>query len=265
MPYISVIMGVFNAEATVFEAAKSILCGTMRDIELIVVDDASTDKTSEKLQEVLKDPRCLYMKNDKNRGLPYSLNQAIGIATGEYIARMDADDLSLPNRLKIQSDFLNSHPEFGFVGSAAYLTHEGIIYGKRRFKNEPGPNDLTVRNQFIHPTVLFRRSALEAVHGYRETASVYRCEDYDLYFRLYAKKIYGYNLSDCLLLYNEPPNKIKHSFKSRKSEFMTRIRGSFSLKKPLGLVRAVKCLAAPLLPPSVYFKIRNKRKENHPE
>ena len=261
---ISVIMSAYNAEKTVCRAAESILHGTYEDLELIMADDGSSDSTYAILQDIARqDSRCVCIRNTANKGLACSLNACLSAARGELVARMDADDCAFPERLRVQADFLTSHPDIGFVGSAAYLFHAGEIYGVRQFEERPSPSDLVRHNPFIHPSILFRRSCLQSVGGYRDSPFTHRCEDYDLFFRLYAKGIRGYNLPKPLLLYEEDPaDTSKHTIRSRICEFCTRLRGSAGLKKPLGFLLSFKSLAAVFVPRKLYLKIRSARKEN---
>lgn len=261
---ISVIMSAYNAAKTVRRAAESILNGTYQDLELIIADDGSSDETYQILQELsADDPRCICFQNKDNKGLAYSLNKCLTFAKGEFIARMDADDRSLPDRLKIQFDFLSGHSEFGFVGSAAYLVHNNKIYGIRCFPPAPSSADIIRCNPFIHPSMLFRRECFTKSNGYKDTPYTGRCEDYDLFFRLYAKGIVGHNLQQPLLLYEEDPSDTsKHTFRSRINEFCVRMNGSYRLKQILGMLLAFKSLAAVFIPSKLYLKLKSNRKEN---
>lgn len=261
---ISVIMSAYNAEKTVRRAAESILNGSYGDLELIIADDGSRDETYKILQQICaEDPRCICFRNETNKGLAFSLNRCLSFARGEFIARMDADDYSLPDRLKIQLDFLSRHREFGFVGSAAYLIDHNEIYGIRRFPARPSSADIIRHNPFIHPSTLFRCECFEKTNGYRDTPFTRRCEDYDLFFRLYAEAISGYNLPQPLLLYEENPyNTSKHTVRSRINEFCVRFCGSCKLKTALGLLLAFKTLVAVFIPKKLYLKLKRNRKEN---
>ncbi|MHA1713815.1 MAG: glycosyltransferase, partial [Candidatus Ranarchaeia archaeon] len=121
-PKVSVIMSVYNAEKHVKKAIDSILSQTFRDFEFIIINDGSTDRTSEILKSYA-DPRLIVV-NQANRGVTQSLNKAIGMARGQYIARMDADDISLPQRLEMQVEFLEEHPEVGLVGTSVITIDE---------------------------------------------------------------------------------------------------------------------------------------------
>lgn len=261
---ISVICAVYNGEKSILRAAQSILDGTYKDIELILVDDGSTDGTAAAILRLAEeDKRVKPVFNEGNRGLTYSLNKGLAAAQGQYIARMDADDFSYPERLEKQLEFLESHREFAFVASAARLCHNGKAYGERRYMPAPTKSDLASRCTFIHPTLLIRREAIDAVNGYRDKKFTRRCEDYDLYFRLYKKGLYGYNLKEALLDYEEDPaDNSKHTPATRINEFIVRMRGCAAIRRPLGFIKAFKCLLLIFVPKRLYFSLKNARTEN---
>ena len=263
-PLISVLLPARNAETSVRQAATSILNNTYRNLQLILIDDASTDHTATILKDLSKtDQRCLFLQNRQTRGISFCLNLALRYADGSLIARMDADDVSHPSRLQIQENFLKDNPQFDFVGTAANLIDRNYRYGLRRFMKQPSKDDLIVRNPFIHPTVLFRKDALLLVNGYKDTPFTRRCEDYDLFFRLYAAGCRGYNLPLPLLDYSETQNDAsKHTARTRFNEFLVRFRGSIAIRKPIGCLKALKSLGAIFLPKKLYFKLKYSRKEN---
>ncbi len=256
---ISVIMGVYNSEKTVERALKSILNGTHTDLEIIVCDDASTDGSAAVVAAV-NDSRITLLRNEKNEGLGYCLNRCLELAKGEFVARMDADDVAFCDRLEKQSEFLLSSPEYAFCGSAAFLFWEDKRWGKRAYPEAPVEKDLLRRCPFIHPTLLFRREALDAVGGYDADKKYLRCEDYELYFRLYEKKLYGFNLPDVLLDYSEAPfDTKKHSFATRKNEARVRRIGARRLKAGFGgFIKSFYPILLYFLPKGVYKKLHTK-------
>jgi glycosyltransferase involved in cell wall biosynthesis len=124
---VSVIMPVFNAKLYLSEAVESILSQTFADFELITIDDCSTDGSLEILKSFAeKDKRVLVLDNERNLGVTPTLNRGLATANGELIARMDADDISLPERLEKQAAFLKAHPEVGLVsGDALAIDAQG--------------------------------------------------------------------------------------------------------------------------------------------
>ncbi len=186
MPLVSVVMSVYNGGAFVGDAIESILRQTLSDFELIVVDDASTDDSSAVLAG-FRDSRLRVLKNGRNMGLARSLNRAITSALGAYIARQDADDLSLPNRLELEAEFLRRHSEVGLVGSPAIVINEagadtgvwGVPCADIDIKWT-----LLFCNPFVHTSVMFRRTAVESAGAYSEDSRCAYTEDYDLWLRL---------------------------------------------------------------------------------
>ena len=132
MPKVSVVMPAYNAEKYIGEAIESILNQTFRNFEFIIINDGSVDRTKEIIQEY-DDPRIVLLENDKNSGIVVTLNKGVDAATGEYIARMDADDIALSNRIEQQVMFLNTHRNIGVVGSALQIFGEEIDTQNRFF------------------------------------------------------------------------------------------------------------------------------------
>src|SRR3989338_10709157 len=130
---ISVIMSVYNGMPYLPEAVKSILNQTYKNFEFIIIDDASTDQSTKYLR-FLKDKRIKLIKNSKNLGLAASLNKALKFAKGEYIARMDADDISLPKRFEKQVKFFKKHPSVDICGTWVNLIDDvGKIIGEKKY------------------------------------------------------------------------------------------------------------------------------------
>ncbi len=181
---IDVVMAVQNGDRYLREAVDSILRQTFPHIRLIVVDDGSTDATPEILAiTAARDPRVTVIRRPKS-GLSRSLNAAIRVGQAPYVARMDADDVSLSDRLAAQVAFLERHPDVALLGTACYDMDES---GRIRARLEMPQTDAAIRraliryNPFFHSTVMMRRAALERVGLYREDLT--GAEDYDLWFR----------------------------------------------------------------------------------
>jgi len=196
---ISVIMSVHNGEAYLKDAVESVLSQTYKDFEFIVVDDASTDSSLKILESY---PSIKIVRNEKNIGLTKSLNHALSIAQGDYIARMDADDISLPHRLQVQKDFLDSHPSIVCVGSSlTIIDTKGNVVGTKQATTD---SDLLMfymilKNQIAHPSVMFRKDIILAAGGYDE--SVRYAQDYDLWSRLMNAGYTFSNINEPLIKY----------------------------------------------------------------
>ena len=184
VPKVSVLMSVYNGEAYLERSITSILSQTYRDFEFLIFNDASTDSTEAILKNV-HDPRIKVITNTVNLGLTKSLNRGIEIARGQYIARMDADDLSLPFRFEIQVGFLDSHPEYAILGSSYLLIdQEGrtLSLVKVPVDDSQIRENLLKQNCFGHGSVMMRREAVQRVGGYDER---FKCsQDYELWLRI---------------------------------------------------------------------------------
>jgi glycosyltransferase involved in cell wall biosynthesis len=191
VPKVTVLMPVYNEERYVSEAIESILTQTFTNFEFIIIDDGSTDGTPAILTEYARqDPRIIILRNETNQGLIAALNRGLEAARGQYIARMDADDVSLPERLARQVAYLDQHPEVGVLGTnVAYIDAEGRLLNEGRPK-DPQPLSpamlqwlLLWRCAIYHPTVMLRQSIL-AETGLAYDPAFRHAEDRDLWTRL---------------------------------------------------------------------------------
>lgn len=210
-PKVSVILPVYNAQTYLRESIDSILGQSFADFELIIINDGSTDSSLEIISSY-KDPRIVLM-NQANAGLPITLNRAIRVAKGQYLARQDADDISLPNRLADQVTFLDSHPQCALLGSWADIIVENSLTD-RGLRHPHLNGDIQVKllffNCFVHSSVMIRKSALEKSGLYPEEPEKFPPEDYDLWLRI-AKQFEVANIPHALLKYRELPNSISRS------------------------------------------------------
>lgn len=192
-------MPVYNAGQYLSQAIDSICSQSFTDWELILINDGSTDD-SEAIISRYKDNRIYYVKNPVNLGLIKTLNKGIDLCGGEYIARMDADDISLPERLRKQIDFLDAHPDYLMCGAnASVINNDGEMTGKIRnlAENNFLQINLLFSPSFVHPTVMIRREVLEKI---RYDEAYKHVEDYELWCRI-AKQGKIANLKEELLAY----------------------------------------------------------------
>jgi hypothetical protein len=178
---VTVVMSAYDVESFVEDAVDSVLGQTYRDLDLVVVDDGSTDRTTAILREI-HDPRLLVLEQ-ANGGVWAALNAGLAHAHRELVARMDADDLTHPRRLALQVDFLDRHPRVGLLGTGFYRVDvEGHIRSLVHYPldDRAVKRLLTRENAFLHPTVMFRRRILERTGPYRR----HEAEDYDLWLRV---------------------------------------------------------------------------------
>lgn len=217
---ISILLPVFNAEKYLSKSIDSILNQTFIDFELIIINDGSVDQSDTIIRQY-KDPRIVYLVNDSNKGLIYSLNRGIDTARGKYIARMDADDICLPNRLNIQQAWLNNHPGIDVVCSFSDFIDEndqpkGFFPRDRQFVSaEAIRNRLPFENLISHPTIMARASLLKE---YKYNPAQKNIEDYDLWLRLAGDGHLIEKIPQSLLLYRVHQSSITLS-KLRKANF----------------------------------------------
>lgn len=217
-PTLSVVMSVYNAGDYLYKAVDSILNQTFQDFEFIIIEDCSTDNSLQILEEYAeKDSRIILIKKDKNKGVKgfiENLNIGLEKAKGKYIARMDNDDISLPDRFEKQIALLENDPELFIVGSSLEMIDENdttIKIFPALPDNDSIKNTMFKNIALYHPSLMFRN---ENVH-YRE--KMVSCEDYDLYFRLMLENKKMANIPEPLFKY-----RVLSSSMSRKDKTFTR-------------------------------------------
>lgn len=256
---ISVVMSVYNAEKYLTEAVESILAQTYSDFELILINDKSTDGSGEILKSYAqKDPRIVILENEQNIGLTKSLNRGLAIAKGEYIARMDADDISVPDRFEKQVAFLDTHLDYSFVSCIGrYIDENGNPEQLRLFPetNEEIYAMMPKVDAVMHPGVMFRREDIAKIGNYCEDFRV--VQDYDLWFRGMAAGYKFYNIQEPLVLFRR-----NDSYNTRKSkayrmvDYRVRKKGYRINNVPLHKrVYLIVPLALAYIPPKVMDKL----------
>lgn len=193
-------MGIYNCESTLVDAIESIIQQTYKNWELILCDDCSTDGTVQIAEQYIrKNPgKIRLLKNEKNEGLNYTLNKCLQNANGEFIARMDGDDVCSPDRFEKEIAILNQHSEFAFVSCDMEFFDSNGIWGRTYVKSRPQVKDFVYCSQFCHAAAMIRKAALLDVGGYSCGKYLLRVEDYHLWIKLYAKGYRGYNILELL-------------------------------------------------------------------
>jgi glycosyltransferase involved in cell wall biosynthesis len=200
-PKVTVLMPVYNGEKYIGKAIDSILCQTFSNFEFLIINDGSTDQSAN-IVNSYNDSRIILIHNERNIRLISTLNKGLKIARGQYIARMDCDDISLPERLMRQYDFMEKNLDVGIVGSWMQIVDENEIPIRLvRYTAPPEqiPSILLFDNYFSHPSVFIRRSCLPS-EGYRLFFDY--AEDYDLWVRV-AENSKLCNLQQVLIKYRE--------------------------------------------------------------
>lgn len=212
-PRISVVMPVYNAEKYLSPAIESILKQSFKDFEFIIIDDASQDRSGKIIWEYAAgDDRIIVRRNDKNMKLSRTLNRGIELSRGEYIARMDADDIALIDRLEKQAAYMDKNITVGISGGTMNIINApGKTIGIRRYHT----SDASIRRHifryspFSHPTVMIRKAVLQKAGLYNPDFNP--AEDYELYFRIGVYSRFG-NLPDSLIYYRIVPKSMTTGF-----------------------------------------------------
>ncbi len=208
---VSIILSVYNGEKYLSEALESVLVQTFTNWELILVNDCSTDSSGEiAYNYAKKDERIRYFSMSKNSKLIACLNFAIEQSQGKYIARFDADDIMMPDRLEQQVNFLESHPDIGLLGTAVESIDENgdfICFAYVETEDEKIKRLLPKKNPFYHPSVMYRANVIKTVGAY--SSQYPRAEDYELFIR-FAQQSKIANLPKPLIKYRTLSTSISH-------------------------------------------------------
>lgn len=211
-PRVSVLMAVHNGRPTLAESMDSVLGQSWRDFEFVIVDDGSTDGSTEMLQDYAgRDARIRLLRNDARRNLPTSLNLGLRACRAPWIARIDADDVALVDRLAVQLDYLQRHPDVGVLGSSCrHIDAGGRFLGSTRHPDDDARIRLFMAFWccMVHPTTMFRRDLAERVGGY--DTELWTGQDYDFWARLLAHTRMA-NLPTDLILYRVHDRSITQS------------------------------------------------------
>jgi len=252
MSKVSMVMAVYNGERHLAESIESILGQTFSDFEFVIVDDASIDSTPKILKTYSeKDSRIRVITNTQNLGLTISLNVGVRAANGQYIARMDAGDVSHPERLGKQVAFLDMHPDHVLVGSwTDTFNDDSVKVGEMN-----GPIDhaairsaLIRYNPIVHSSIMMRADVLKKAGGYDEEWRY--AQDYELYFRLMKLGKLA-NLSEHLASYRLSPNSITRKKNNKQVGFAIRARlkaihdGQYGILAYFSLIRPLIGLILP--------------------
>jgi len=221
-------MCAFNEERYIRESIESLINNTFKNFKIVVIDDGSTDSTTEILNEFqISDDRILLIRNEKNLGIAVSTNIALSNCDTDFIAIMDADDISLPERLGKQIDYLRKHLGIDVVGSSMYIL-SGLEHNEiRAARHGDLRNMLLKENILFNPTVMFRQSLVEK--------GIFNCnprykhtQDYHLWTKLAIKSNFA-NIEEPLVIYrdNKPQNSVSSSNPFRRELEVMAIRSTF--------------------------------------
>lgn len=264
---ISIIMGIYNCADTLTEALDSIANQTYKDWELIMCDDGSSDKTYELAKKYIQEHpeyKIKLLRHKKNKGLNQTLNDCLKVASGEYIGRMDADDISLPTRFEKEMAEFEKDPNLSVVSCPMIYFDENGEWGVGKCDNNyPKKGDLVFGTVHAHAPCLIKREAIKAVKGYSVGKRLLRVEDWHLWIKIYASGRYGKNLEEPLYKMRDDQKATKRrKFRYRLNEaYMSRLAVStFSLPKVMYLY-SLRPIVVGMLPTALYNYL-HKRKMN---
>ena len=260
---ISVLMGIYNCAETLPEAIDSIMAQTYTDWELILCDDGSADDTfavAESYRQRFPE-KIILLKNQRNMGLNYTLNHCLSRASGEFVARMDGDDLCSPDRFEKEIHALETHPEMAVVSTNMTYFDEAGVWGQGRVVLFPEKNDFMGGTPFCHAPCMMRRSAIVAVGGYTDDPKFLRVEDFDLWVKLYAAGFKGMNLAEPLYQMRDDRNAAsRRKFRYRINEARVICKAVRLLELPAkNYIRALRPILVGLLPMWLYDRLHKMR------
>ncbi len=260
---VSIIMGIYNCASTLPEAIDSIVNQTYDNWELIMCDDGSQDETfviASQYKNKYKD-KIILIKNDKNMGLNHTLNHCLKYVTGDYVARMDGDDVSLPTRLQEEVSFLENNKQYSIVSTPMiYFDEKGIFrIGKGGY--EPLLSNFVKGTPFCHAPCMVKKEAYLDVDGYVVSKNRLRVEDWDLWIRMYEKGYRGYVYEKPLYKMRDDRNAYnRRKFKFRINEALVSALAVKKLNLPLyNYVWMARPILVGLLPKIVYMYLHKRK------
>lgn len=237
MKKVSVIMGCYNCATTLGAAIESIINQTYQNVELIMCDDCSDDDTFVKMKDYKEKypERIKILRNDTNLSLGPTLNKCLSLVSGEYVARMDADDISSEERIQTQVDFLENHLDIDLVGTSMRGFDEKGFKSLFQVKEGYVSKYNTVFSvPFLHATIMAKANVYKQLNGYNLSKYTKRVEDVDLWFRFFEKGFTGYNLNLPLYYVRQDGSEYKRrTFSNYLNAFLVCLKGAYRLKLPL--------------------------------
>lgn len=253
---VSILMGIYNCSKTLPEAIDSIVNQTYENWQLIMCDDGSSDNTLEIANDYkAKFPeKIVVIHNEQNMGLNFTLNHCLEYATGEYIARMDGDDISLPKRFEKEIAFLQKHSEYAIVSTPIKYFDEDGIFNIGTQNGEPDVNKMAIGTPFCHAPCMVRKEAFDAVNGYSVDEKLLRVEDWHLWIKMYAKGYKGYNIPEPLYMMRDDRNAVnRRKFRYRLNEARVSVYATKALNlSKKNYIYALRPIIVGLMPRFIY-------------
>ena len=252
---ITVLVGIYNCASTLTEALNSLMSQTYKEFKVVLCDDGSKDNTLEVARNYAsRYDNIIVITNEHNMGLNYTLNHCLEYADTEYVARMDGDDVSLPDRFKQEIAFLDAHPEYAVVSSPMIHFDENGDFRNGNAVEFPTKKDFLHGTPFCHAASMSRTKVIKEVGGYSVDERLLRVEDYHLWMKVYAAGYKGYNIQEPLYKMRDDRNALmRRNWRNRKNEMYVKHIGF----KMLGLpwytqIYALRPLLVHLTPTFIY-------------
>lgn len=254
-------MGIYNCAATLQEALDSLYAQTFQDFEIVLCDDGSKDNTYEvALENQRTHNNIVLLRNEQNLGLNATLNKCLAVAKGEYIARMDGDDISLPTRFEKQVKFLDEHPEYAVVSAPMIYFDENGEFRRGKGKGEVVARDFVHGSPICHAPCMARTEVFRSVGGYSVDERLLRVEDYHLWFKIFAAGYKLFMMDECLYMMRDDREAFRRrTFKSRVNETYVKSIGYRMINLPFYYqVFALRPLLIAMLPDCIYRILHKK-------
>lgn len=256
---ISVLMGIYNCAGTLVEALDSLYAQTYQGFKVILCDDGSTDDTYHVASEyAAQHDNIVLLRNERNMGLNFTLNHCLEHADTEYIARMDGDDISLPERFEKEIDFLDKHPEYAVVSGPMIHFDENGDFHSGTAVEIPSKKDFIYNTPHCHAPSMVRTVVMKEVGGYTLEKRFLRIEDYNLWTKIYAAGYKGYNLQEPIYKMRDDRNAAKRrTFQARWNSTRARLYAYKQLGIPLSQYpKAFIPTVIGLMPNRIYSALR---------
>lgn len=262
MARISVIMGIYNCAKTLPEALDSLYNQTYRDFKIIMCDDGSQDDTFEIAKSYAeKYDNIVLIRNERNMGLNYTLNHCLEYADTELIARMDGDDISLPDRFQVEVDYLDAHPDCAVVSTPCTYFDENGVFRKGIGQGDVKKMQFLRRPPMSHAPCMGKTEVFKAVGGYSVSPWLLRVEDYHLWFKIYAAGYKMHRMKDSYYMMRDDRNaKGRRTWRSRLNEVYVKHIGYNMIGIPWYYqIYALEPIIRQLLPDFLYQYLRRRK------
>lgn len=254
-------MGIYNCAPTLQEALDSLYAQTFQDFEIILCDDGSKDNTYDvALDNQRQHANIVLLRNEQNLGLNATLNKCLAVAKGEYIARMDGDDISLPTRFEKQVKFLDEHLKYAVVSAPMIYFDENGEFRCGKGKGEVVARDFVHGSPICHAPCMARTEVFRSVGGYSVDERLLRVEDYHLWFKIFAAGHKLFMMDECLYMMRDDREAFRRrTFKSRVNETYVKSIGYRMINLPFYYqVFALRPLLIAMLPDCIYRILHKK-------